>query len=83
MSSDSSGLITEQLLHAVDMVRAELKMINHRLDNLEKQATDHENRLRMATDGVTQFKVWSGLAAGGSGILSLIAMIRTLFAWGE
>lgn len=83
MSGDSTGLIAEQLLHAVDMVRAELKMMNHRLEDLEKQAADHESRLRMATDGVTQFKVWSGLAAGGSGILSLIAMIRTLIAWGE
>jgi hypothetical protein len=50
----------------------------HRLESLEKNAQDHEQRLRSATDGVTQFKVWSGLAAGGSGLVSLAALLR---AW--
>jgi hypothetical protein len=29
------------------------------------------------TDGVTQFKVFSGLASGGSGIMALAAFIRS------
>jgi hypothetical protein len=53
---------------------------DHRLSALEKSELDHEQRLRLATDGVTQFKVWSGLAAGGSGVVSLFALLRTWFS---
>jgi len=71
--------VAEQFSHAIDLLKAEQKLINSRLDRLELDSTDHEQRLRSATDGVTQFKVWSGLAAGGSGIVSLIALLRTFF----
>ena len=74
-----AALVAEQFSHAVDLLRAEQKLINSRLDRLEADSGDHEQRLRSATDGVTQFKVWSGLAAGGSGIVSLIALIRAFF----
>jgi hypothetical protein len=75
--------MAEQLIHTLDMVRSEIKMLNHRLDALEKLAVDHESRLRAATDGVTQFKVWSGLAAGGSGLMSLVALAQALMSWGR
>jgi hypothetical protein len=79
MNEDQSALIAEQLSHALDLIKAEQKLINNRLEHLEKQGDDHETRLRAATDGVIQFKVWSSLAAGGSGIVSLIALFKAFF----
>jgi hypothetical protein len=76
MNDDQAALVAERFSHAIDLLKAEQKLINTRLDRLEKESDDHEQRLRAATDGVTQFKVWSGLAAGGSGIVSLIAFLR-------
>jgi hypothetical protein len=79
MNEDQSALIAEQLSHALDLIKAEQKLIDNRLEHLEKQGDDHETRLRAATDGVIQFKVWSSLAAGGSGIVSLIALFKAFF----
>lgn len=81
--SAERDLVAEQMLHTLDMLRSELKMVNHRMEALEKLAADHESRLRSATDGVTQFKVWSGLAAGGSGLMSLVALAQALMTWGR
>ena len=53
------------------------EMINHRLNYLEKQVEDQETRLREATEGVTQFKVRSGLTSAGSGILSILAILKS------
>ena len=72
---------TEQLRESVNGLRADLQRRNEltgqRLAGLEKCSDDHEARLREATTGVTQFKVWSGLASGGTGILSIIAFIKS------
>jgi hypothetical protein len=81
-------LVAEQLRHALDMVKVEnlalRAQIEHdrqvydlRIRNLERFSIDVEARLRTVTDGVTQFKVLAGLATGG-GLLSLIALIRSL-----
>ena len=75
-------LIAEQLSHVVDLLKADNKMLSMRVESLERQVTDQETRLRSATDGVTQFKVWSGLAAGGSGLVSIIALIRAFMGGG-
>ena len=88
MNEDQAALIAEQMKHALDMMRAEIEAIKaqqrhdheltcHRLRTLEQEVRDHEERLRAATNGVTEFKVWSGLAAGGSGLMSLVALVRT------
>lgn len=55
-------------------------MVNFRLLCLEEQIRDHETRLRAATEGITQFKVFSGLASGSSSILSIIALIKTFLS---
>ena len=66
------ALIGEQLKHMVNLMDAKLdrielnqvhlkEMIEHRLNNLEKQGEDHEERIRAATEGVAQLKVRSGL----------------------
>jgi hypothetical protein len=87
----SSQLIAEQLKHALDLLKADIETVrqiqehskeltDHRLRTLEEQTRDHEQRIRAATDGVTQFKVWSGLATGGSWIVSVFALIKSWFA---
>ena len=88
MNEEQAALVEEQVRHALDLMRAEIEALKaqqrhdnelacHRLRALEAQAQDHEQRLRSATTGVTEFKVWSGLAAGGSGLMSLAALLRT------
>jgi hypothetical protein len=82
-----SALIAEQLRHTIDLLRAELdqlaadqrhadQLAGQRLSALEATTQDHESRIRLLTDGVTQFKVWSGLASGGSSLFSILALLR-------
>lgn len=82
-------LITEQLRHTLDLLKAELDALNrqalhdremaiHRITQLEENQRDHEARLRALQDGVTSFKVWSGLASGGSSLVALIALLRAI-----
>jgi len=83
-----AALIAEQFKHALDLQQAKIDIIaaeldhlkefyGHRLINIETRESDHEQRLRSATEGVTQFKTWSGLASGGSSIVSIIALIKS------
>lgn len=87
MADELEALLTEQLRHANNLLQAQLKglearmthqqAMNHqRLAILEEQIRDHETRLRAATEGVTQFKLFSGLASGGSGLMSLVAILK-------
>jgi hypothetical protein len=55
--------------------QAALDVIHLRLDKIDKCIDDHELRIRTATEGVTQFKFFSG----GSGLLSLVAFISHFF----
>ncbi|HSB66919.1 MAG TPA: hypothetical protein VLD65_10090 [Anaerolineales bacterium] len=81
-------LITEQLSHTLDLIKAELaatrseqahlgEMTALRLQTLESQASDFEKRLRELTESATQFKLLVSLAVGG-GLLSLIELVRGL-----
>lgn len=85
-----SEMIASQLRAAISLLQAELKRLErelehqaqlnrHRLDSLEATVKDHEGRIRAATEGVTQFKVWSGLATGGSWLVSALALLRSWF----
>ena len=87
MEDKTQALLTEQMLHANNLMRAQIQAleaklshqaaINHqRLTMLEEQIRDHETRIRSATEGVTQFKLFSGLASGGSGLMSLVAVLK-------
>jgi multidrug resistance efflux pump len=89
LMDQGAELIAEQLRHTIDLLRAEIEtlqreqahqraLIEQRLANLESAADDHENRLRSVTDGVISFKVWSGLASGGSSLVSLAALLKVL-----
>ena len=88
---DQVYLLGEQIRYRVDMIDAKLdsielnqehlkELIEHRQIHLEKQGEDHETRIRAATDGVTQFKVRSGVTTAGSGILSIMTMVKP-FLW--
>lgn len=93
MDDPEAQLIAEQFKHTVDLLRAEIaglrsdiahlgEISNRRLDGLEKSQADMETRLRAATDGVAQFKVWSGLSNGASSLISLFALFRTFMLGG-
>jgi hypothetical protein len=82
MNEDQERLIAEQFSHALDLLKAENTLLMHRVQQLESQVTDHEARLRSATDGVTQFKVWSGLSSGASSIIAIIALVRATVGGG-
>ena len=82
-------LIAEQLSHTIDLMRAELKEIRmeqehqrelfeNRIKALEDCKGDHELRIRSLQDGVTSFKVWSGLVNGGTTVVSVLALMRTI-----
>ncbi len=84
-------LLAERLSHTIDLLRAEIRELRaevehqrelnqHRLTALEADTADHEQRLRAATEGVTQFKMFSGLAAGSSTIASVIALIKVFLS---
>ncbi len=81
------ALLTEQMKHATDLLSAQIQsleakvvyqtdLFHQRLTLLEECMRDHEMRLRAATEGVTQFKLFSGLASGSSGLMSLVALIK-------
>lgn len=56
-----------------------LRGLRLEVGELRKAKEDHETRIRSATEGVTQFKMYSGLANGGSGLLSIIALVKSFF----
>jgi hypothetical protein len=90
-AEEQAALFAEQMRHAMDLLRAELdalralhthdrELANHRIAALEASVRDHELRIRADTDGVTQFKMWAGLASGSSGLMALAALIRSFSA---
>ena len=88
---DLSGqLVAAKLHHTIDLIRSEIETVralqdhqreftDHRLKQLEEDVKDHEQRLRAATDGVIQFKTYHTVASGGSGLMSLLALIKSFF----
>ena len=93
MTEERAELWAEKVCHAVDLLRAEIgevragqqhlgELLTVRLAAVEKQLADQEARLRAAAEGVTQFKLLAGLAGGGSGLISLAALLRTFLGGG-
>jgi len=72
------ALLKAELRRVEDGQKHLVEMTDTRVRRLEGQTEDHENRIRAATDGVTQFKVWSGLISGGSSLVSVVALVK---AW--
>lgn len=75
--SDNPALIAEQFAHVIDLLKSENRLLSHRVEQLEKIVADQETRLRQNTEGVTQFKVWSGILSGGSIITAFLALLRS------
>jgi hypothetical protein len=82
-------LLRSQLTRMVDLLKAENEALRTEVSMLreltgtrlvapEETAGHHEARLRIANDGVTQFKLFAGLASGGSSTLSIIALAKSL-----
>jgi len=72
----AESLLRARILKLEAHVAHQDELLAQRLERLEAQVSDHEARLRVNTEGVTQFKIFSGLASGGSGIMSLVAIIK-------
>jgi hypothetical protein len=83
----ATQLLTEQFKHLNTLYKARFdaleEKLNHakqitdqRLSTLETTTQDHETRIREATQGVTQFKLFSGLASGSSSLMSIVALIK-------
>ena len=83
----SSQLLAEQLKHLNTLYKARIdaleeklthnkEIANNRLSALESDVRDHETRIREASQGVTQFKLFSGLASGSSNLMSLVALLK-------
>lgn len=88
MDEKAEALLMEQMRHGIHLMQARiralevrlahLQALNHqRLCALEEVMRDHETRIRSATEGVTQFKLFAGLASGGSGLMSLLAILKS------
>ena len=88
--SEDITLVAEQIRHLLDLKEAEVNAVkadlvhyreltDRRLDDLEKDREDHEQRIRDLRDGMTQFKMFAGLASGGSTIMAVIALIKAFF----
>ena len=88
MEDPQIALVREQMKHALDLLRADLDGLQVRLAHqdevsslrlklLENTAADHENRLRTVSDGVTQFKMWTGLVSGSAGLAALTALVKS------
>ena len=86
---EKTELVLTKFKHTIDLLRAETDKLraekDHekalyelRIKQLERDQEDHEKRIRTMQEGVTSFKVWSGLANGGAGLLSLMALFRTI-----
>jgi len=65
--------------HQNEISEERLRALRVEVGDLRRAKEDHETRIRSATEGVTQFKMYSGLANGGSGLLSIIALVKSFF----
>lgn len=91
MMTTKDELTAGRVLHALDLIRAEIgglrvelahqrELTERRIDALDQRVSDHETRLRDASAGVTQFRFWSTMTNGGSALMSLAALVRSFFA---
>ena len=83
MQEDNDPLeILESIRAELRLIRAEVEhtreILEQRIDALERQGADHETRIRDASEGVTQFRLWSAISNGSSTLLSLTALSKLI-----
>ena len=71
----STALIAERLGHAITRLQSAIHMSDPRITSLEKISDDHEQRIRSATEGVTQFKAMITFISVCATLLSIRALI--------
>lgn len=71
----STALLAERLSHAITKLQSAIRMSEHRIETLEKTADDHEQRIRSATEGVTQFKAMITFITVCATLLSILSLI--------
>lgn len=87
---DSISLLNEQLKHISYIIDSRFilldeklvtlrQFVDDRFSSIDRIIQDHESRIRDATEGVTQFKLFFGLASGGSTVMSIFALIKSIF----
>ena len=86
MNDAEIQLIAEKFSHAVDLLKAKDFLNEHEIDevkqdiaSVKKTMEDIEKRLRAATTGVDQFKLYSGLTTGASSLVAIAALLRAIF----
>ena len=90
-TNPQTKLIAHKIKHTIDLFRFEVDTLkteqkhikeisNCRLNEIEENTRDHEQRLRRIQDDVTRNKVVHGITATGSSFMSLIALLRSFFA---
>ncbi len=79
--NESCGALLESIRGEMHLMHAEIRhtreLCEHRLTAVEKICEDHEERLRDAAAGVTQFRFWSSVTSGGSTAMSLLALVKS------
>jgi hypothetical protein len=71
--------IEESIQHHSALEVERTTALRSELAGQRESVKDHEARIRTATDGVTAFKTWTGLASGGSSVLAIISFIKAFF----
>ena len=78
MAEEDAELLRARITHTIDLLRSENKSItslmerdrelaNHRLNALEADIEDFETRIREATKGITEFRLYMKIAGIGGG----------------
>jgi phage shock protein A len=71
--------VEEALKSHTELEAERVAGLRQELKTLRESVGDHELRIRATTDGVTQFKTWTGLASGGSSVLAVISFVKAFF----
>jgi chromosome segregation ATPase len=70
--------LDSDLRHHQALEAERFEQLRASLEDIRRALADQETRLRAATDGVAQFKVWASLTSGSSGLLSILALLKSL-----
>lgn len=70
------SMLETQITHQGELNAQRLTGLAEDITRLNKCLDDHETRIRAVQDGVTGFKIVTGLGSGGSALMSLGALLK-------